>query len=145
MSLETLARGRAELVTATPDTSAMELAKLMAMHDVGSVLIEENDRVNFPLGIVTDRDLALAVVGEDRPASGTIARDVMTTDLVTADVEDGVFEVCQTMSEHGVRRLPLVDGDELVGILTLDDLFVLLEDEMKGLSSVIKAESPAYR
>ncbi len=141
MTLETIARDKEELVTASPSTSAADLADLMEAHRVGSVVIEEGDK---PLGIVTDRDLTLAVVGGRQSPTETFARDLMTDDLVTADIGDGVFEVCQRMSDHGIRRMPVMDGNELVGILTLDDLVVLLEDEMGEISSVIEAESPSY-
>jgi len=142
MTLESLARDREELVTAGPGTTAADLADLMKAHRVGSIVVEEGDR---PIGIVTDRDLALAVVGGRRSATETTARDLMTGDLVTADISDGVFEVCQKMSEHGVRRMPVMDEGRLVGILTLDDLVILLEDEMGQLSSVIQAESPPHQ
>lgn len=144
MGLESLARTREELVTATPTATAVELAGLMDRHNVGSVIIEEDGRVKFPLGIVTDRDIATTVVGGERPPAETLARDIMTTDLVTVDVDDGVADVCRKMGDHGVRRMPILDGDEVVGILTLDDLVVLLHDEMEDISSVILAESPPY-
>ena len=141
MTLESLARSREELVTATPEATAADIAEMMRTRKVGSVVIESGDR---PVGIVTDRDLALAIAGDQRSPTETTARDMMSGDLVTADVNDGVFEVCQKMSEHGIRRMPVMDGDDLVGILTLDDLVVLLEDEMGDISSVIKSEAPAY-
>ncbi|MFC7133440.1 MULTISPECIES: CBS domain-containing protein [Salinibaculum] len=142
MTLETLARGREELVTAEPSTTAADLADLMEANKVGSVVVEEGDR---PIGIVTDRDLAIGIVGGRRSPTETTARDLMTGDLVTADVSEGVFEVCQKMSEHGIRRMPVMDDGRLVGILTLDDLVVLLEDEMGEISSVIEAESPPHQ
>jgi CBS domain-containing protein len=141
MTLESLSRSREELVTASPETTAADLADMMRTRKVGSVVIKSGDR---PVGIVTDRDVALAVAGDQRSPTETTARDMMSGDLVTVDVDEGVSDVCQKMSEHGIRRIPVMDGDELVGILTLDDLVVLLEDEMGDISSVIKSESPAY-
>ena len=141
MTLTTLARDEEELVSASRSTTAKELAQQMGSKNVGSILITEDRR---PVGIVTDRDLALAVVGEERSPAETTAVDLMSTDLVTVDVTDGVAEVCATMREHGVRRMPVMDGDEVTGILTLDDLIVLLEDELADISSVIESESPPY-
>ena len=70
------------------------------------------------------------------------ARDVMTPDPVTADRDLGVFELTRLMVEHSTRRVPVVDGDELYGIVTLDDLARLFAEEQWNLASVIEAESP---
>jgi CBS domain-containing protein len=68
----------------------------------------------------------------------------MTSDPVTVDVDDGVADVCRTMREHGVRRVPVTDGGALAGIVTMDDVLVLLGREMDDLTSVVEAESPPY-
>lgn len=142
MPVKDIIRSREELVTATRDHTCQDLAKLMADHKVGSVIIEEQDKA---VGIVTDRDIALKAVGEGRDPKTTKAADVMNSDVYTCDAEDGVFELCREMREHGVRRMPVMDGGKLSGIVTLDDLVILLEDEMHDLSEVIRAESPPYQ
>ena len=128
-------------MTATPDTPVQEVADLMARHSVGSVVVEREDE---PVGIVTDRDIALEIVAEGRTFSELTARDVMTREPITADADEGIFEVCRLMRERGIRRLPVVDDGRLVGIVTLDDLLVLLDDEMSDLSEVIRDESPSW-
>lgn len=140
MPVRTIARGKEDLVTATPDTPATEIAQMMDDHTVGSVIVVEDDE---PVGIVTDRDLAMEILNEDRDRELT-ASEFMSSDLVTADADDGVMELCRTMREHSVRRIPVVDDGKIAGIVTLDDVMVLLEDEMKNLSEVIRSESPPY-
>lgn len=141
MPLREIARGKESLVTAGPDASIRDVAKRMADEKVGSVIIERNDE---PVGIITDRDITVSVVAEGKDFVGMTARDVMTRDPITAEADDGVYQLCQKMRKHGIRRMPITDDDKLVGIVTLDDLVILLEDEMRDLSDVVRAESPPY-
>ena len=132
---------RTDVVTADPDATISELAFAMANERVGSVVVTEGEA---PVGIVTDRDIALDVLGTGADPGEWTARDVMTSDLATASPDDGVMEVVHLMSEASVRRLPLVEDGRLVGIVTLDDLLVLLAGEISNLARVVEAESPPY-
>lgn len=132
---------RPDVVSATPRTDVGDLATMMRDESVGSVVITEDRR---PVGIVTDRDLALnAIDGELDPASMT-AEDLMTRNLTTIDVDAGVFDLTARMREEQVRRMPVTEDGELVGIVTLDDLLVLLSGELRNIGVVIEKESPAY-
>lgn len=142
MTIKDIARPRDELVSAPPDTTLPELATLMDERKVGCVVIESEGEA---AGIITDRDLATKIVGEGKNPTELTASDIMHRDPFTADADDGVFELCATMREHGVRRLPIVEDGTLIGIVTLDDLVVLLEREMRNLSEVIQSESPPYQ
>jgi len=73
------------------------------------------------------------------------ADEIMNRDPYTAAADDGVFELCAKMAEHGVRRMPVVEDDELTGIVTFDDLVILLDDEMSNLSEVVRSESPPFQ
>ncbi|MFC6733457.1 MULTISPECIES: CBS domain-containing protein [unclassified Haladaptatus] len=141
MTLRDIARPREELVSASPDTPVTELATQMRERTVGSVVIEEAGK---PIGIVTDRDLAMKIVATGKDPLNMTAADVMNGNTVTVDIDAGVFDVCQTMREHAVRRLPVMENNQLTGIITLDDIIVLLEDELHDLSEVIRSESPPY-
>ena len=132
---------RRDPIAATRKASIAEVATLMRDEGVGSVVIEEDDR---PVGIVTDRDITVKITAEARDPHEVTAEDVMTENPVTVDVDTGVTELVELMAEHGVRRMPVVDGDELYGIITLDDLARLLVDEQQSLTKVIEAESPPY-
>ncbi|MFW6321514.1 MAG: CBS domain-containing protein [Halohasta sp.] len=132
---------RSDVVTATEETSVSELAGTMADEMVGSVVIVDDET---PVGIVTDRDLALRCVAEEGETGEMTANNVMTEDLETIERDAGFYEAVELMRDNGIRRLPVTDGDELVGILTADDLTTLLADEQQGLSDVIEAQRPPY-
>ena len=140
MPVKSIARGAEQLVTAGPDTTVRDLAQLLQEGAVGSVVIVEDGE---PVGIVTDRDLALEVINRDLDFE-TPASDVMTRDPVTVEAEMGVYEMCEKMKHNGVRRMPVIEDGELVGIVTLDDLVVLLQDEMEDIADVIRSEAPPY-
>ncbi|WP_435195655.1 CBS domain-containing protein [Natronomonas sp. EA1] len=141
MPLGQLARKQLDLVTAAPETSIRDIANVMKSRKVGSVIIEREKEVQ---GIVTDRDIAMQVVAEGKDPKSTVARDVMTRNPVCADTNDGVAVLCRKMSDAGVRRMPVLEDGKLTGIITLDDLLVLIDGELDDLTDIIRAESPTY-
>jgi CBS domain-containing protein len=133
---------RTDIVTASTDQSAGNLATLMKEENVGSVVIVEERR---PVGIVTDRDLTVKVLEARADPREVLAEDVMTSGPVTAGIDDGVFDVIRAMRDAPARRMPVVDDEgTIAGIVTLDDLLVLLADELQSLGAVVEAESPPY-
>lgn len=133
---------REDVVSASPETSVPELAREMRDENVGSVVIANG---TSPTGIVTDRDLTTRVLAEEAGSADQTAEDVMSTDLCAVGPDAGFYEAAQVMSENGVRRLPVCDeNDDLVGIITADDLTELLADENQQLASVIRAQRPEY-
>ncbi len=140
MPIEDLAREN--VVSASPETQVNELARLMRDENVGSVVITVDDT---PVGIVTDRDLTTRVLVDETESTSQTAEDVMSDDLCTVDETIGFYEAARVMSENAIRRLPICnDADELVGIITADDLTELLAEETDLLGSVISAQRPAY-
>ncbi len=140
MPIESLARS--DVITASEDDPVTELAARMDDTHVGSIVITDG---NEPVGIVTDRDLVTRVLGNEMDPTEATASDVMSDDLTTVDQGAGFYQAVELMSEHGVRRLPVCnDDDELVGIITLDDLSELLADEHMQLSDVIQTQRPEY-
>ena len=139
MPIDDLARSDA--VTATPETAANELAATMDEENVGSVVIT-ND--GTPVGIVTDRDLTIRVLGQEVDPAEQTAADVMTDDLCTAGPDAGFYEAATLMADHGIRRLPICEEDTLVGIITADDITELLADEQQHLGDIIRAQRPEY-
>jgi len=133
---------RSDVVTATEETPVSELGQTMADETIGSVVIVDDET---PVGIVTDRDLALRCVADAGETSDKTAANVMTEDLKTIERDAGFYEAVDRMSDNGIRRLPVTDDSgKLVGILTSDDLTTLLADEQQGLSKVIEAQRPPY-
>jgi len=140
MPIEDLARS--DVVTAESNTSATDLAVLMDDEDVGSVVITDG---KTPQGIVTDRDLTVSVLAEGTDPDEISAGDVMSADPTTVKRDAGFYRATELMAQHGIRRLPVCDADDqLVGIITVDDLNELLADEHGELASVIRAQRPPY-
>jgi CBS domain-containing protein len=113
-----------DVMTADPrcvksDTPIAEAAKAMKDADAGAVIVQDN---GSPSGIVTDRDIAIRAVAEGRDPTSTPVSEVATTDIATLSADDSVEDAVQVMRERNVRRLPVVDGDKTVGIVSLGDL-----------------------
>jgi len=126
-----------DLVTAGPDDSLTSVARLMEQHNVGTVVIVQNQK---PIGIVTDRDLALALGARELPPL-TPAEQVMADPVTTIDQQKEVAEASWYMLGYGVRRLPIVDDKgRLVGIVTHDDLLRHLVRQLANLAEGIKPE-----
>jgi CBS domain-containing protein len=126
------------VVTATLDESVVEVAARMSTNDVGSVVVI--DRIGpsaRPIGIVTDRDLVTRALARGEPVSGVV-RDVMDTDLVTAEEDDDVDAVLAKLRRRAVRRVPIVGKDGwLVGVLTLDDIISWISEELRDAAALI--------
>jgi len=108
----------ASVVTADPATPVREIAGLMRERNVGSVVLV---RDGAPVGIVTDRDLAVGVLADGRSGEDR-ASDHASAPVVTGTPGMDVQAAVETLIRHGVRRLPIVDDAQLTGIVTLDDL-----------------------
>jgi CBS domain-containing protein len=129
-----------DVVTADRETGAEELASTMASEEVGSVVIAENDE---PVGVVTDRDIGLAV-GEADDISSVTAEDFISGDPEAVDADAEAIEVARAFGEAKVRRLPVVDDGELVGVVSLDDVVATVGKELNHVADVIEAQSPGY-
>jgi CBS domain-containing protein len=122
------------VATATAGTPISEVAKLMADRDVGSVVIVEGDK---PVGIVTDRDLVVDHLAkghtQDHPVREAVSGGGPLAGLVTIAPDLDVLEAAQELGRHKVGRLPVVEGDRLVGIVSAGDLAKQLRKALDGL------------
>ena len=110
-------------------------AERMRSEAVGALVVTEN---GCPVGLVTDRDLLVrGVVAKLDAARATVA-EVMSAPLHTAPVDEPLEGIVARMSEHGVRRLPLVAGAELAGMVSLDDLVIALDDELDAIAAAFR-------
>ena len=131
-----------KVVVMQAEESVAEAARLMRDQHVGSVLIvDEQGGKRVPVGIVTDRDLVVEVIAPELDPEVITVGDIMMTGFAVVKEETGVFEAIQYMRAKGVRRLPVVDIEEkLVGIVTLDDLLILLSEELDALAKLVVRE-----
>ena len=131
-----------KVVVMQAEESVAEAARLMRDQHVGSILIvDEQGGKRVPVGIVTDRDLVVEVIAPELDPEVITVGDIMMTGFAVVKEETGVFEAIQYMRAKGVRRLPVVDIEEkLVGIVTLDDLLILLLEELDALAKLVVRE-----
>jgi CBS domain-containing protein len=114
----------------TPETPISEAARLMKSDDVGSLPILEGERLT---GIVTDRDIVLQAVAEEKDPRGMPVREVASRELVTIGPEEDLSEALRLMASHQVRRIPVVDEDSrLVGIVAQADIAREVKDKDSG-------------
>ena len=114
----------------TPETPISEAARLMKSDDVGSLPILEGERL---AGIVTDRDIVLQAVAEEKDPRGMPVREVASRELVTIGPEEDLSEALRLMASHQVRRIPVVDEDSrLVGIVAQADIAREVKDKDSG-------------
>jgi CBS domain-containing protein len=128
-----------DVVTAQPDTPVPTITAQMAEKDVGAVVIVDDEK---PVSLLTDRKIALAL--EEMPdLTERTAEELMSGDMVTGSDKMSVYEALQQMSDENIRRLPITDDEgKLVGIVTLDDIIVLLGTELRDVAEIIQAQSP---
>jgi CBS domain-containing protein len=132
------------VVTAGADEAVLGVARLMRDRNVGSVVICDPD--GNPAAMVTDRDLAIGPLAAERPPADPV-RDHATRPLVAGEPDMDLEEAAALMVQHRIRRLPVIDGEELVGIVTLDDIAVRtgnLEVAQRMTQDVIEGALPNF-
>lgn len=129
-------------VTARPTESVGACARRMHDEHVGClVIVEQNDGGEFPVGILTDRDIAIEVVAFGLDPAAITAGDVMSPRPAVVEEDEDLLGALAHMRERGVRRLPVVRPDgALAGMLALDNLLEALGEEIDGVVGVMRAQ-----
>jgi CBS domain-containing protein len=123
---------RREVSIAFKQTSLVEAAQLMRQNHVGClVVVDDEDGSRSVRGLITDRDMVMSVIATGLDPAPLCVEDVMTERLVTALESDSLMDLMRSMREHGVRRVPVVGlQDELIGLVTMDDVLKILAQEL---------------
>jgi CBS domain-containing protein len=131
-----------ETVIATRETGVVEAARLMREHHVGSLVVcAEQLSQRVPVGMLTDRDIVVAVVAKEIDPRTLTVGEVMSAGALVVRERDGVPDALRTMREKGIRRVPVVnDTGGLVGIVTIDDILELVAEEMDGFVRTLRRE-----
>ena len=108
-----------QIVTIEGDKSALEAARLMAEKGISSLFVIKD---GSPAGIVSERDFVKKICAKDLPIAQVRIGDIMSKILTTADPETAIEVAVQRMMNHKIRRLPIMEGDKIVGIVTVTDL-----------------------
>lgn len=124
-----------EVVTITRDATVHAAVQVLVDHNIGAVVVLEGSDI---VGILSERDI-LRVSAED-PAylSGRTVSDVMTREVVTGRPDDQIGHVMEQMTNHRIRHLPIMEGDALVGILSIGDVVNALRTEVEGENRLMR-------
>lgn len=126
---------------AGPDESVQVVAGRMHSRKVGTLVIL--DAAQHPIGLVTDRDLTVRVLAEGRDAGTTPVRDVMTASIKTVREDCPIESALEVMRRGPFRRIPVVnEQNQLIGILSVDDILDLLSEEFRSIGRLLNAEGP---
>lgn len=137
---------RPRMVVLNPNSSVLDAARAIERNRIGAVVVQDKGRV---VGIVTDRDLAVRALGQACDATSTKITDVMTPSPVTLTAAHSVADAIRLMQDRNVRRIPLVDGERVVGMVTLDDLLLDEAAPVDALAAIVQSQieqgGPAVR
>lgn len=109
-----------DVCSVKPSSKINEVAKLMSSNHVGCIPVCDDN--NCVVGIVTDRDIILRSIACDKDVTTTPVSDIMTCDVFTCIAEDDMKNAEEKMAKNQIRRLPVVENNKIVGMLTLGDL-----------------------
>ena len=124
----------AEVYSVAPNDSVIDAIRLMAQKGVGAVLVMEGAEL---VGIISERDYARKVVLHGRSSADTAVREIMTAEVVTVGLQQTVAECMRIVTEHRIRHLPVMDGDEVAGVISIGDLVkAVIEDQKVQLDEL---------
>jgi len=120
MKIEEILRNKGhDVVTITESRSVLDAARALVDHNIGGLVVTEGER---PIGILTERDILQVTARSPGELDSIEVGAVMTRDLITAKPEDRLTQVMDVMTENKVRHLPVLEGDRLIGIVSIGDL-----------------------
>ncbi len=120
-------KGRA-IFSSGPDDPVLEAIRMMADHQVGALLVMKDDRL---LGIVSERDYARKVILKGHSSADTPVSQIMTSPVITVSLTNSVQECMQLMTSRRLRHLPVVEGNEVLGMISIGDLVKAVMEEQK--------------
>jgi CBS domain-containing protein len=128
-----------DVIVANRKDSVLDVAKLMRKYHVGDVVIvDQSMDQNFPVGIITDRDIVLELVAKEIGVGSVMAEDVMSTDLLIAEENEQLTGLVQQMQSKGVRRVPVINAKGgLIGIISEDDIVEIIGEQLSNLASLV--------
>jgi CBS domain-containing protein len=139
MSIESIAVSSVmtkDVKTAREDETIRAVAEMMTMYDIGSIVIVDSKNKTKILGIITERDI-VKLVGAPKMTFAAPAKNVMKTPVIIAEPMMSLRDAIQTMQAKNIRRLPVVENDKMVGILTDKDIFRAILKNQALMSSII--------
>lgn len=127
------------LVVANSSDTIFIISNLMKKRKVGSIIIINQDEQNYPIGIITERDIVRRVISDNKDPKYTKANEIMSKPLITIETNTFVDNVCVKMVKNKIRRLPVVKDKTLSGIVTITDIIKYFHEKNKENSYISKA------
>lgn len=129
MRIQELLKGKgSDVVTVTSHATVGELVQTLADHKIGAVVVVDDDTIT---GIISERDVVRALPGGDSGLLEQPVSSLMTSEVVTCSPDDEISALAASMTEHRFRHLPVVSGDQLVGIVSIGDIVKFRLDELQ--------------
>jgi len=126
-------KGR-EVISITEDASVLDAITMMAERSIGSLLVMDDRTL---LGIVTERDYARKVIVKGRSSKSTRVGEIMTAEVLTASIEQTVNDCMTVMTERRIRHLPVVDNENVVGLISIGDLVqAIISDQQEEIQQL---------
>ena len=123
-----------EIFAIGPDAPVIDAVRMMAEKRIGALLVMEGPRL---VGILSERDYARKVVLQGRSSANTAVREIMTADVISVGPEDTADHCMQLVTDRRIRHLPVLRGDELLGIVSIGDLVkAVIEDQQLELDQL---------
>lgn len=130
-----------DVVTVRPNLSLREASKIMSKFGIGSLVVVEDENL---VGIITSTDIIKAVA-EGKDVDQTLVNEVMSKDVITVDPDESLEEAVEKMMEKNIKRLPVVEGGKLVGIITASDIIVVEPKLIEGIANLLSLKLPGYK
>ena len=129
-----------DVISVFPDSTITEAARMMEEHNIGCVLVVKDGQAK---GILTDRDIVLKVIAKGSDPTLTKTADVMQPHVISASPDTDILDASRLMTLHHVRRLPIQEAGQLLGIVSVMDLARVIQEEVDNLFSL--RATPVYR
>ena len=130
------------VIAVKPETSVREAAKVMAKYHIGSLIILEENRI---AGIITEGDILRKVIVEGKDLDETKVRDIMTEKVFTIEPDKTIEDAVRLMMEKKIKKLPVIENEKLVGIITASDIMVVEPKLIEAIASLISLKIPGYQ
>jgi CBS domain-containing protein len=108
-----------DVYSVPPDIPVYDALKIMAQKEIGALVVLENEKM---VGIMSERDYARKVILKGKSSKETLVREIMTSNVIHTSPDDKVRKCLSLMTKHHFRHIPVVDGDNLIGILSIEDV-----------------------
>ncbi len=130
-----------EVIAINPDISIREASKVMSQHNIGSLLVLDDEKL---VGILTERDV-LNLVAKGENLDEVKVKDVMSRDVITIESDKKIEDAVDLMLKHKIKKLPVMESGKIVGIITTSDIIVAEPKLIEAIASLISLRIPGYR